>query len=71
MRGIFNANPIRGELLACQVLKEFLSLDCRGFATHRTDHPDLACQIGMKTVPRHAALAEPDECGRRHRDEAK
>jgi hypothetical protein len=39
------------QLLACLVLKEFLRLDYRGFATHLSDHPDLANQIGMKTVP--------------------
>jgi hypothetical protein len=39
------------QLLACLVLKEFLRLDYRGFATHLGDHPDLASQIGMKTVP--------------------
>ena len=39
------------QLLACLVLKEFLRLDYRGFAEHLTDHPDVASQIGMKTVP--------------------
>jgi Transposase DDE domain len=39
------------QLLACLVLKEFLRLDYRGFASHLADHPDLAAQIGMKVVP--------------------
>ena len=39
------------QLLACLVLKEFLRLDYRGFAEHLMDHPDVAGQIGMTTVP--------------------
>jgi len=39
------------QLLACLVLKEFLRLDDGGFATHLSDNPNLASQIGMKTVP--------------------
>ena len=33
------------------MLKEFLRLDYRGFAEHLMDHPDVAGQIGLKTVP--------------------
>ena len=39
------------QLLACLVLKEFVRLDYRGFAEHLMDHPDVAGQIGLKTVP--------------------
>jgi Transposase DDE domain len=39
------------QLLACLVLKEFSRLDYRGLAQHLVDHPDLAGQIGLLTVP--------------------
>jgi hypothetical protein len=42
--------PPQPELLACLVVKEFLRLDYRGFATHLIDHPDLASQINMKAL---------------------
>lgn len=39
------------QLLACLVLKDFAHLDYRGLAEHFADHPDLATQIGLKSVP--------------------